>query len=217
MRARTGSGDGHKSAGKKTEEALKEVGDSMNEVFKDMKEHFSKFTRPSWFGGSKHPVGHPAHVPGPAPGHPQAESSASAAKPEDDTPMRHHCAALERLVEMGLSPQAAKVAVRRLDSWLVSEDGRAEMSAAEAEAFNSGEPILHVHDQVRLEGLVKNKGTNGAQGVLQAYGADSHRWKVELHDGQVFWIRPKLLKPLQLRRGPAAINFRGRTRSVALH
>lgn len=23
----------------------------MNEVFKDMKEHFSKFTRPSWFGG----------------------------------------------------------------------------------------------------------------------------------------------------------------------
>ncbi|CAK9110007.1 Uncharacterized protein SCF082_LOCUS51101 [Durusdinium trenchii] len=76
------------------------------------------------------------------------------------------------------------------------------MAAAEAEASSAGEPILHVHDQVRLEGLVKNKGTNGALGILQAYGAESHRWKVTLHDGQVFWIKPKLLKPLQLRRMP---------------
>ena len=30
----------------------RKVGDSMNEVFKDMKEQWSKFTRPSWFGGS---------------------------------------------------------------------------------------------------------------------------------------------------------------------
>ena len=116
---------------------------------------------------------------------------------------RHHCAALERLVEMGLSPQAgcpdqivnerspkqqvtasrqdshvalrsytvihswlavpdleaAKVAVRHLDSWLVSEvgrvqveqfssqllrqDGRSEMAVAEAEATSTGEAILH--------------------------------------------------------------------------
>lgn len=87
-------------------------------------------------------------------------------------------------------------------------------------------------------------------GILQAYGAESHRWKVTLHDGQdgflvwqlecqcqkstvcvqavisdcfpipsppfgqtkthqppflseVFWIKPKLLKPLQLRRHSA--------------
>lgn len=97
--------------------------------------------------------------------------------------------------------------------------------------------LSQVGDQVRLEGLVKNKGTNGALeteslrkpfnvlfsrlfpgsklkiderrlfreliydphmdfrspgpfefsrlGVLQAYGAESHRWKVTLHDGQV--------------------------------
>eukprot|EP00435_Cladocopium_sp_Y103_P012300 s2023_g3.t1 len=207
MRARTGSGDrehhgshGIKAAGKRTEEALKEVGESVNEVFKDMKEQFSKFTRPSWFGGSSKET--PAQLAKPVAGGQEAHAHAHAPHPEDDTTMRHHCAALERLVEMGLSPQAAKVAVRRLDSWLVSEDGRAEMAAAEAEAFSSGEPILHVHDQVRLEGLVKNKGTNGALGILQAYGAESHRWKVTLHDGQVFWIKPKLLRPLQLRRMP---------------
>lgn len=210
MRARTGSGDrehhgnhGIKAAGKRTEEALKEVGESVNEVFKDMKEQFSKFTRPSWFGGSSKET--PAQLAKPVAGGQEAHAHNAHAHdphPEDDTTMRHHCAALERLVEMGLSPQAAKVAVRRLDSWLVSEDGRAEMAAAEAEAFSAGEPILHVHDQVRLEGLIKNKGTNGALGILQAYGAESHRWKVTLHDGQVFWIKPKLLRPLQLRRMP---------------
>eukprot|EP00913_Durusdinium_trenchii_P001493 g1381.t1 len=222
MRARAGSGEHHgiKTAGKRTEEALKEVGDSMNEVFKDMKEQWSKFTRPSWFGGSSKEAHHPVR-PGSS-----KEPTEVHAHPEDDATMRHHCAALERLVEMGLSPQAAKVA-----------------------ASSAGEPILHVHDQVRLEGLVKNKGTNGALGILQAYGAESHRWKVTLHDGQdgflvwqlecqcqkstvcvqavisdcfpipsppfgqtkthqppflseVFWIKPKLLKPLQLRRMP---------------
>lgn len=207
MRARTGSGDrehhatgnhGIKAAGKRTQEAFHEVGESMGEVFKDMKESWNKFTRPSWFGGSSKEA-HAAHG---QPAKPGGEKETHVAHPEDDAQMRHHCAALERLVEMGLSPQAAKVAVRRLDSWLVSEDGRAEMAAAEAEAFSSGEPILHVHDQVRLEGLVKNKGTNGALGELQAYGAESHRWKVTLHDGQVFWIKPKLLRPLQLRRMP---------------
>ncbi|CAK9071298.1 unnamed protein product, partial [Durusdinium trenchii] len=140
MRARAGSGEHHgiKTAGKRTEEALKEVGDSMNEVFKDMKEQWSKFTRPSWFGGSSKEAHHPVR-PGSS-----KEPTEVHAHPEDDATMRHHCAALERLVEMGLSPQAAKVAVRRLDSWLVSEDGRAEMAAAEAEASSAGEPILHV-------------------------------------------------------------------------
>ncbi|CAK9071307.1 unnamed protein product, partial [Durusdinium trenchii] len=139
MRARAGSGEHHgiKTAGKRTEEALKEVGDSMNEVFKDMKEQWSKFTRPSWFGGSSKEAHHPVR-PGSS-----KEPTEVHAHPEDDATMRHHCAALERLVEMGLSPQAAKVAVRRLDSWLVSEDGRAEMAAAEAEASSAGEPILH--------------------------------------------------------------------------
>jgi len=103
---------------------------------------------------------------------------------------------------MGLSPQAAKVAVRHLDSWLVSEDGRSEMAVAEAEATSCGEPILHVHDKVKLEGLVKNKGTNGTMGILEAYGADSHRWKVRLVDEQVFWIKPKLLRPLEMHRMP---------------
>ncbi|CAL1129043.1 unnamed protein product [Cladocopium goreaui] len=204
MRARTGSGDrehhgshGIKAAGKRTEEALKEVGESVNEVFKDMKEQFSKFTRPSWFGGSSKET--PAQLAKPVAGGQEAHAHNAHAHdphPEDDTTMRHHCAALERLVEMGLSPQAAKVAVRRLDSWLVSEDGRAEMAAAEAEAFSAGEPILHVHDQVRLEGLIKNKGWAFYRPMAQKAIAG------RLLFTMVFWIKPKLLRPLQLRRMP---------------
>eukprot|EP00440_Ansanella_granifera_P043744 gb/GFBE01047404.1/.p1 GENE.gb/GFBE01047404.1/~~gb/GFBE01047404.1/.p1 ORF type:complete len:470 (+),score=118.87 gb/GFBE01047404.1/:1-1410(+) len=210
------SGEFAFSGGRRTEDALKEVGDSMKEVFRGVEESFSsmKFTRPSWMGGgassstpkpaAKSDV--PAAAPRGTADSTRQEATAPAANGapggEDDAAMRRHCAALERLVEIGLSPQAAKVALRHLDSWLVCEEGKAEMAAAEAEAFNCGEPILHVNDQVRLEGLVKNKGTNGKLGVLEAYGADSHRWKVRLADSQVFWIKPKLLRPLEMKRMP---------------
>jgi len=214
-----------KAAGRKTEDAFKEVGDSVKEVFRGMEESMSinlKF-RPSWWGGgggggspSREPAPAPAEPPavsifqalagadpGPAASAPQSKSqSQSQNAGEDDVAMRRHCAALERLVEIGLSPQAARVSLRHLDSWLVCEAGAAEMAAAEAAAFSAGEPILHVGDSVRLEGLVKNRTTNGRQGMLEAYGADSHRWKVRLNDGQVFWIKPKLLRPLEIKRLP---------------
>jgi len=171
----------------------------VHKFFTGMEESLSKITRPSWLGGGSGPS---KQAPAPPVVHSKQEHPTPTPSGEDDSTMRHHCAALERLVEMGLSPQAAKVAVRHLDSWLVSEDGRSEMAVAEAEATSTGEAILHVHDQVRLEGLVKNKGTNGMMGTLEAYGAESHRWKVRLTDDQVFWIKPKLLRPLKMQRMP---------------
>lgn len=171
----------------------------MKEVFRGVEESFTsiKFTRPGWLSG----------IGGYAEKQATPVAAAVGAGPEpvqsqDDAAMRQHCSALERLVEMGLSPQAGKVALRHLDSWLVSEAGREEMAVAEAEAFASGEPILHVGDAIRLDGLVKNRETNGRLGTLEAYGAESHRWKVRLADDQVFWIKPKLLRPLKSKRLP---------------
>mmetsp|Transcript_41301 Transcript_41301/g.88716 ORF Transcript_41301/g.88716 Transcript_41301/m.88716 type:complete len:472 (+) Transcript_41301:122-1537(+) len=115
----------------------------------------------------------------------------------DDLTMRRHFAALERLVEVGLSPEAARVALRHLDSWLVSQEGHEEMAAAEMAARAASEPILHVGDRVRLEGLVKNTNVNGMVGTLLAYSAADLRWKVQLSDGQIFWTRPGLMKPLE--------------------
>ncbi|CAE7940324.1 unnamed protein product [Symbiodinium sp. KB8] len=203
-RTRTGSGGSSndfnfRAAGSKTEAAIKEMEHGVHKFFTGMEESLSKITRPSWLGGGSGPS---KHAPAPPVVHSKQEHHTPTPSGEDDSTMRHHCAALERLVEMGLSPQAAKVAVRHLDSWLVSEDGRSEMAVAEAEATSTGEAILHVHDQVRLEGLVKNKGTNGMMGTLEAYGAESHRWKVRLTDDQVFWIKPKLLRPLKMQRMP---------------
>ncbi|CAE7322841.1 unnamed protein product [Symbiodinium sp. CCMP2592] len=203
-RTRTGSGGSSndfnfRAAGSKTEAAIKEMEHGVHKFFTGMEESLSKITRPSWLGGGSGPS---KQAPAPPVVHSKQEHPTPTPSGEDDSTMRHHCAALERLVEMGLSPQAAKVAVRHLDSWLVSEDGRSEMAVAEAEATSTGEAILHVHDQVRLEGLVKNKGTNGMMGTLEAYGAESHRWKVRLTDDQVFWIKPKLLRPLKMQRMP---------------
>jgi len=101
-----------------------------------------------------------------------------------------------------LSPQAARVALCHLDAWLVSPEGQAEMACAETASHAAGEPILHVGDRIRLEGLVKNTAVNGMVGTLIAYGADSIRWKVLFADGQSFWAKPKLLKPLEPRRKP---------------
>jgi len=77
-----------------------------------------------------------------------------------------------------------------------------EMAAAEAVADTLGEPILHVDDKVRLEGLVKNKNLNGCIGTLQSYGADSQRWKVVMPNSEVYWVKPKLVRPLETRRLP---------------
>ncbi|CAE7767912.1 unnamed protein product [Symbiodinium sp. CCMP2456] len=194
-RTRTGSGGSSndfnfRAAGSKTEAAIKEMEHGVHKFFTGMEESLSKITRPSWLGGGSGPS---RQAPAPPVVHTKQEHPTPTPSGEDDSTMRHHCAALERLVEMGLSPQAAKVAVRHLDSWLVSEDGRSEMAVAEAEATSTGEAILHAC-------------TNGMccteMGTLEAYGAESHRWKVRLTDDQVFWIKPKLLRPLKMLRMP---------------
>lgn len=153
----------------------------------------------------------------PPPGHAQPCAAAEAPLPaaaaprpqpawpaqDDDDAMRRHCASLERLVvDLGISPQAARVALRHLDAWLVSEAGTMEMAAAEAAGHGSGEHILHTGDAVRLEGMVKNKSLNGTRGTLQCYAADSQRWKVILPGGEVYWVKPKLVKPVEPRRLP---------------
>eukprot|EP00419_Tripos_fusus_P043116 CAMPEP_0172793190 /NCGR_PEP_ID=MMETSP1074-20121228/209354_1 /TAXON_ID=2916 /ORGANISM="Ceratium fusus, Strain PA161109" /LENGTH=534 /DNA_ID=CAMNT_0013630265 /DNA_START=26 /DNA_END=1627 /DNA_ORIENTATION=+ len=265
--------------GRKTEDALREVGDSVKEAFRGVEETFNsmKLGRPNWWAAASGPEGQTAmpqwanapQAPRPAflkpaqassaagtaatpaavtteptatkcapstkcaPVTKSAPSTASAAtaapaparqKPtgpraalrqrafgalkasrpvEDDGAMRRHCAALERLViEIGLSPQAARVALRHLDAWLVDDYGKAEMASAEAAAHAAGEVILHVGDSVRLEGLVKNLDANGKRGRLTAYRADDHRWKVVLTGGELFWVRPKSLRPLDMRRMP---------------
>jgi len=251
--------------GRKTEDALREVGDSVKEAFRGVEETFSsmKLGRPNWWAAPNSAEGQsaapqcthapqaprsaslkqaatasgaaaatpaaPKGVPAAATSAPSTASAsavpastrqkptgptaalrqrvlggAKASRPvEDDGAMRRHCAALERLViEIGLSPQAARVALRHLDAWLVDDYGKAEMASAEAAAHAAGEVILHVGDSVRLEGLVKNLDANGKRGKLTAYRADDHRWKVVLTDGQLFWVRPKSLRPLDMRRMP---------------
>jgi len=110
--------------------------------------------------------------------------------------MRHHFAALERLVAMGLSPQAARAALRNMDEWLTSKAGIAQMAQAEASARESGEPILHTGDHVCLHGLVKNAAANGKMAVLQTYVAENQRWKVCLTDGKAYLLQPKFLQPV---------------------
>lgn len=192
----------------------------MKDVFRGVEESFSsmKFTRPSWLAGATSSSSKLAAQQS-APSAPRQVSNDSArATPvptaesnapaellpntgEDDAVMRRHCAALERIIDIGLSLPAARVALKHLDTWLVGEEGIVEMAAAEEAAITSGEPILHAGDRVRLEGLVKNHETNGKLGVAEAYDAQSFRWKVRLvTDNQVFWIKPKLLRPLEVKR-----------------
>lgn len=138
------------------------------------------------------PVAHKPH---------EADSQASTV--EEDPTMRRHFMTLERLVGMGLSPQAARAALQHLDSWLVSEAGIRDMAAVEGAAEKQGEVILHLNDRVRLEGLVKNSAANGQEGTIVAYGAENQRWKVVLNgSGKAYWIKSKLLRPLELRRLP---------------
>jgi len=113
--------------------------------------------------------------------------------------MQQRLVSLERLVSMGLSPQAARAALQHLDEWLVSDVGAAEMSTAEATAQAAGEYILHVGDRVRLDGLVKNAAANGTSGMLQQYVAESQRWKVSLDTGKTFLLQSKFLQPLATR------------------
>lgn len=126
--------------------------------------------------------------------------AASRLETSDDAAMQRHFAALDRLVGMGLSPQAARVALRHLDAWLVDEAGALEMRAAEAAAQAAGQPVLHVGDRVRLEGLIRHVAANGKSGQLHAYRADDQRWKVLVDDGQVFMLQPKFLRPLEFSR-----------------
>lgn len=200
----------------KPDHALKDVGNTVQEAFRGMGESFKNLHKPSWFGGNSQPSGPPTKTVGNAPRVSSKAMQGDAkgeGRAEDDSSMRRHFAALERLVEIGLSPQAARVAVRHLDSWLVGTAGKAEMAAGEASALASGEPILHIGDTVRLQGLVKNPTSNGQTGTLAAYGAENHRWKVVMQSNEVFWIKPKLLKPLELRRlslpGPDAPEVSG--------
>lgn len=201
---------------------LKDVGDSMNSWFKGAEDAFKHMgARPGgWWGSQQSGKTASASSTTPATrtgrqngsagagntqesfrhvGNASNSTAARTAQSPDDITMRRHCAALERLVEIGLSPQASKVALRHLDSWLVSEECEIECSTAEVVAESMGEPVLHVKDKVKLEGLVKNVAVNGMVGSLVAYGAADQRWKVQLSDGQMFWVRPKLLKPLEPR------------------
>lgn len=118
---------------------------------------------------------------------------------EDDLAMRQHFGALERLVSMGLTPQAARMALRHFDEWLTSQEGIASMARADATAREAGESILHMGDHVRLEGLVKNSVANGKMAVLLAYVAESQRWKVALNDGKTYLLQPKFLQPVAVK------------------
>lgn len=117
--------------------------------------------------------------------------------PDGDTVMRLHCAGLERLVMMGLSPQAARVSLRHLDAWMVSEAGVKEMRAAEEVAEATGEPLLHLGAHIKLGGLVKNPAANGKVGTLYAYRAEDQRWKVVLAEGRTYWLQPKFIRLLE--------------------
>jgi len=118
---------------------------------------------------------------------------------DEEAALERHGPALERLVELGYSPQAAHVALAHLDEWLASLAGRTAMAAAEA-AVCAAEPVLRFGDLVRLEGLKteQNRHVNRRLGFLRAWRADNQRWKVVLKDdGQVFYIKAKNLQPLR--------------------
>lgn len=221
-----------KDAGSKTEDALKEAGNAVKEVFQNI-----KFGRPGWFGQNNNgqasagedtyqegffnrqrtpPGGSPDSAP---PLLPAATSSSqpahapAAATPQEvppppqrlvaaanDAAMQQRLVSLERLVSMGLSPQAARAALQHLDEWLVSDVGAAEMSTAEATAQAAGEYILHIGDRVCLDGLVKNASANGTSGLLQQYVAESQRWKVVLDNGKTYLLQSKFLQPSETHR-----------------
>mmetsp|Transcript_43035 Transcript_43035/g.67103 ORF Transcript_43035/g.67103 Transcript_43035/m.67103 type:complete len:516 (-) Transcript_43035:94-1641(-) len=217
--------DRFKDGRQKTEDAIAEAGKAVTEVFQHM-----TWRKPAWFGGHSEaeptrknsggldrvplapsltaPATHLSTTVTPSAGRqatqptppvPAAEQNAAS---EDDAPMRYHFAALERLVAMGLSPQASRAALRHMDEWLVSKAGADEMARAEARARELGEHILHKGDHVRLQGLVKNAAANGNTAVLQTYVAENQRWKVALHDGKAYLLQPKFLHPLLSRPPP---------------
>lgn len=216
--------DRFKDGRQKTEDAIAEAGKAVTEVFQHMSwkkpSWFgggeSEPTRKNSGSLDRAPLASslaaPAtHIPSnpsargamqpplvPVPG---VDQSAIAAPPagasEDDAAMRYHFAALERLVAMGLSPQAARAALRHMDEWLVSKAGADEMQRAEDRSREAGEYILHKGDEVRLQGLVKNAAANGHTATLQTYVAENQRWKVALNDGKAYLLQPKFLHPLR--------------------
>mmetsp|Transcript_91956 Transcript_91956/g.265305 ORF Transcript_91956/g.265305 Transcript_91956/m.265305 type:complete len:577 (+) Transcript_91956:3-1733(+) len=208
MQARMKAETFFKERGKKTEDALHQVGESVKALFGNAAGAADR--RPWWGGGD---AGHQAQEAATIAEAPRVAAPTSApaegraggqqrSQDVDDAAMRRHCAAMERLVEMGISPQAARVALRHLDAWIVGEEGSSAMAAAEDAAAAAGEAIIRIGDAVRLEGLQKNTAVNGMVGKALAYSAESIRWKVALSDGQIFWVQPKLLRPLELRRRP---------------
>jgi len=130
------------------------------------------------------------------------ETTGIARQPARTAVTAQHSPELERLVEHGFSPEAAKAALQHFDEWLASDEGKAEMAVAEADANAAGDPILHTGDAVRLEGLVKTVEANGQQGVLTAFRSKDGRWRVDLNNGKWHWVRPPFIKPMLLRRIP---------------
>lgn len=234
MRSRAKAEAALSEAGRKTEDALKEMGVSVKDVFRGVEGSLADGGKwaawPNWWQAAE-------RREEPRPSKPQTEhrnlcpvatgvpgvlrsqvadtqnqlpskhlriekSNPEARQAHNDLAMRRYCAALERLVDLGLSPEAAQSALQHLDDWVVGDEGKAQMAAAEAAIHAAGGPILHVGDAVRLEGLVQVKAANGKQGKLQTYRAEDGRWKVYLADGQVYWVRPHFMKPLVLRRLP---------------
>lgn len=184
--------DALQAAGKKAEDGFNEVLGSIGSIFGGPQRIGRSMSLDSSDIGAYAPLPPPQKktpppnlVPPPWPG------------PDGDTVMRLHCAALERLVMMGLSPQAARVSLRHLDAWMVSETGVKEMRAAEEVAEATGEPLLHLGAHIKLSGLVKNPAANGKVGTLYAYRAEDQRWKVVLAEGRTYWLQAKFIRLLE--------------------
>eukprot|EP00927_Polykrikos_kofoidii_P031397 TRINITY_DN27004_c0_g1_i1.p1 TRINITY_DN27004_c0_g1~~TRINITY_DN27004_c0_g1_i1.p1 ORF type:complete len:588 (-),score=122.34 TRINITY_DN27004_c0_g1_i1:118-1881(-) len=211
--------DTFKDIAKRTDDGLKDAGVTVNRVFESFRKDFPSgawFTRPDQPGfgeapGSAPPFGgYSSCSAAPSNGVSSARGQTSrdpgcAVRPvfNDDAAMRYHCTALDRLIGMGYSVQAARSAMQHFDDWLASAAGSAALTAAETAARLEGEAILHIGDTVRLAGLVKNPTANGKVGLLQAYGTESQRWRVHVLDEEkVYWIKPKLLTPVEVRKSP---------------
>merc|ERR1719362_1446789 len=189
---------------------------SVKDILRNAEESLSRKRQwGNWWGGhGSHGSNQAASAPHrksyPAPannysgenGRKQDETISTARQPTHVAVTEEPGAELQRLVEHGFSPEAARAALQHFDEWLVSDEGRAEMAIAEAAAHAAGNPILHIGDAVCLEGLVKTVEANGQHGVLTTFRTKDGRWRVDLNKGKWHWVRPPFIRPMLLKRIP---------------